>query len=74
MEPVQQEPAFGGLGHSVNRVKTCVICFHYTLTCNETGGLFVFCFCFFYCKLCMIDSHFKELVNVGRIVVFLNLL
>lgn len=59
---------------SVNRVKTCVICFHYTLACNETGGLFVFCFCFFYCKLCMIDSHFKELVNVGRIVVFLNLL
>lgn len=59
---------------SVNRVKMCVICFHYTLACNETGGLFVFCFCFFYCKLCMIDSHFKELANVGRIVVFPNLL
>lgn len=32
-----------------------------------------FCFCFFYCKLCMIDSHFKELANVG-LIVFLNLL
>lgn len=61
---------------SVNRVQTCVICFCYTLACNGTGGLFCCCclFLFFYCKLYMIDSHFKELANVGHIVVSLNLL
>lgn len=48
----------------------------YTLACNGTRGLFVFLFLFlfFYCKLYMIDSHFKELANVGHIVVSLNLL
>lgn len=35
---------------------------------------FLFLFLFFYCKLYMIDSHFKELANVGHIVVSLNLL
>lgn len=63
-----------GLGICKQSQDVCVICFRYTLACNEIGGLFVFCFCFFYCKRCMIDSHFKELANVGRIVVFLNLL